>query len=371
MARLKHPDPAKAPPAAYVRPPQSEWIGPYQIRVRWRKKGMPSISKVVESWPQAWDWYEAKEAEFTLRGTIANKREAERTTFAEALDLYLASGEVDRKRSADREKWRIDTLKGESWAASFLNTLSVVELQRWVDERHRGGWSPSTIGSFLATISKTFQHLQKRPGFEGLGNPARAVSRPKQRPGRKAHLTEAQEAELLAVIDGRKGLRSTYWLGPLVRLALATGMRQGELRELLWSDIRLSESWLQVRESKDTKGGTRIRDVPLTPDAVALLKALKRELPRRLDGRLFPPIDVQTASKAFARAAAAAGLPDLTFHDLRHVAVTRLAEVVSSPLELAEFSGHRDLQTLKRYHNPRAADLARKVAKRIEETAGK
>ncbi len=49
---------------------------------------------------------------------------------------------------------------------------------------------------------------------------------------------------------------------------------------------------------------------------------------------------------------------DVGFHDLRHVAVTRLSKIASNPLELAEFSGHRSLTALKIYYNPSAKDLA-------------
>jgi integrase len=52
----------------------------------------------------------------------------------------------------------------------------------------------------------------------------------------------------------------------------------------------------------------------------------------------------------------------LHFHDLRHEAISRLAERGSlSMLELAAVSGHKTMQMLKRYTHLRAEDIAKKM----------
>lgn len=47
----------------------------------------------------------------------------------------------------------------------------------------------------------------------------------------------------------------------------------------------------------------------------------------------------------------------LTFHDLRHSAITRLAKKLDV-LALAKMVGHRDLRQLMIYYNPSAEELA-------------
>ena len=54
-------------------------------------------------------------------------------------------------------------------------------------------------------------------------------------------------------------------------------------------------------------------------------------------------------------------LSDLHFHDLRHIAVTALAEKLPNIVELAAVSGHQDVRMLRRYYHPKAEDLARKL----------
>jgi integrase len=54
-------------------------------------------------------------------------------------------------------------------------------------------------------------------------------------------------------------------------------------------------------------------------------------------------------------------LTDLRFHDLRHEATSRLAEIF--PLhELTKVTGHQNTRMLMRYYHPRTEDLAQKLA---------
>jgi integrase len=368
MARKsKHPDAGVPPPDTYEKPPQAEWIGPWQVRVRWRKKGMPSVSKVCETWEEAWAWYEAKSAEFTLRGTIADKKESERTTLGEAFDLWVQSGEAGRRRGEKQILQRIDQLKREPFSAHFVGLIRLMDLQAWVDHRSKAGASPSTINNEIAILSNVFKYLATRPGFDGLANPTRGLRKPRARPGRRVSLTEEQEARLFEVIDNRKKIRTTSYLGDLARIAVLTAMREGEIRDLRWDDIHLDEGWLHVREAKSVNG-SRTRDVPLTPDAVSFLKALKeRSSTNNGSEKIFPfDIDVQVVASEFTKCARRAGLKDFHFHDLRHIAATRLSKIVSNPLTLSEFTGHKTLHVLKTYYNPDASDLADMVREIVE-----
>ena len=66
---------------------------------------------------------------------------------------------------------------------------------------------------------------------------------------------------------------------------------------------------------------------------------------------------------AMRRAREEAELKDLTFHDLRHEATSRLFENTDLDiLEIAEITGHKNLQMLKRYTHLRADRLANRLA---------
>jgi integrase len=52
---------------------------------------------------------------------------------------------------------------------------------------------------------------------------------------------------------------------------------------------------------------------------------------------------------------------DVHFHDLRHMAITRLASRFSNPMEIAAISGHKSLSMLRRYTHIKAEDLVQKL----------
>jgi integrase len=83
-------------------------------------------------------------------------------------------------------------------------------------------------------------------------------------------------------------------------------------------------------------------------------------MPRNIDGRVFP-VTHEVVSQAFNRARKQAGVKDIRFHDLRHMAITKLAEKLPNLIELSAVSGHKSLAMLKRYYHPSAEQLAEKL----------
>jgi integrase len=54
------------------------------------------------------------------------------------------------------------------------------------------------------------------------------------------------------------------------------------------------------------------------------------------------------------------GIEDLHMHDARHEAVSQMADKLNI-LDLASVIGHRDLESLQIYYNPKPTDLVRKL----------
>ncbi len=137
----------------------------------------------------------------------------------------------------------------------------------------------------------------------------------------------------------------------MIRLAVETGMRRGELLAIRWADVNLPARRLQLRV---TKNG-RSRTVPLSPAAVQVLAGL----PRRGDAVI--PVTANAFRLAWERLKRRAGVRDLRFHDLRHEAISRFFEKGLSLPEVALISGHRDPRMLLRYTHPRAEEIAQKL----------
>lgn len=112
---------------------------------------------------------------------------------------------------------------------------------------------------------------------------------------------------------------------------------------------------MQTVHLQTTKNGDS-RAVPLSSRAVQILE----EPPRDISGAVFP-IKKATLYKNFLNACRKLGIEDFCFHDIRHTAITNMASKFSNILELSAATGHRQLSMLKRYHHPKAEDLALKL----------
>lgn len=316
------------------------------------RKGYPRLTRTFDSKADAERWAGDIEAEMR-RGAFVDRREAEGTTLLEALDRYEREV-TPRKKGAAQERQRIRTWKRDQLALRFLASIRGNDLAAWRDKRLASGTSPTTVRNDLAVISHLFSVASKEWGMESLSNPVEKIKVPAAARARDRRLDPevdrdglSEETWLLAACDD-----GPHWLGPMVRLALATAMRQGELLALQWQDIDFTR---KVARLHDTKNGDR-RDVPLSSEAITALKGL----PRHISGKVFS-IGTMTVVHAFQRACKRTGIEDLRFHDLRHEATSRLFEKGLNPMEVAAISGHKTLQMLKRYTHLRAEDLAAKL----------
>lgn len=346
--------------------------GYWQAKVR--RKGLPVQSKTFERKVDAEAW--ARDVENKIdRGVFVDRREAETTTLAEALLRY--EREVTVKKKAQRqEKSMIKAwLERKAFAARPLAALRGSDFAAFRDERLKAVAS-QTVRHELKLIAHLYSIASKEWGL-AVENPLRNIKMPPQGKSRERRLSAEEERFLLLAAensgarDKNGKSRANVWVAPAIRFALATAMRQGEILALTWKNVDLKK---RVALLEDTKNGDR-RVVPLSSAALAVLS----RIPRTLRGPVFATTQEalqQSWKRALPRARrlyladCAAGereadpdfLVNLTFHDLRHEAISRLAERGDlSVLELAAVSGHKTMQMLRRYTHLQAEDLARKL----------
>lgn len=130
-------------------------------------------------------------------------------------------------------------------------------------------------------------------------------------------------------------------LGPIIMLAVDTGMRAGEIFKLQWSDIDLhgetiTVQWFNAKTEKT-------RRIGMTPRVKAALSDLWKP-----DGKVFAGNDCK---RAFKTACERAGIEGLHFHDLRHTATTRMIRAGIPHTEVMKITGHTQMKTFLRYLN--------------------
>lgn len=250
-----------------------------------------------------------------------------------------------------------------------LAKLTPQHLQALYSRKLADGLSPTTVHGTHRMLHRALVDAER------LGLVQRNVSehvRP-PRPNTKEMqtLTEEQAAAFLAVARQHQERFSVLYV-----LALQTGMRQGELLGLRWTDVDLERRTLTVRMAAQEAGhgyilaepktrGSR-RTIGLTVGASADLRAHRvRQAAERLAigpawgnhdlvfpnqiGGLMNPRNL--ARRSFLQVLWRAGLPvTLHFHCLRHTAATTLLSRGVNVKVVSEMLGHADISiTLRIY----------------------
>lgn len=368
--------------------------GPHQWEAQIRRRGFPAQSKTFNTKAEAEAWAQMIESEMS-RGVWLSRSEAEATTLRESLDRYEREI-TPSKKSAAGERSFLRIWRATVMAKSLMSTIRSADVAKLRDQWLKE-YEPSTVLRRLAVLSHVFTIARKEWGMESLSNPVELVRKPRPNDARTRRIVvdgqplgrgdvgeessqrNAGDGELERVLAAS----GSILLPSIVWLAVETAMRRSEIAGLRWEHIDLER---RVAHLPSTKNGSS-RDIPLSTRAVNIFIALQKadgELVESEDdsavedGRVFR-IRSDAVTRAFERAVVRARevylssckdsrkkpdsryLTDLRFHDLRHEATSRLADIF--PLhELTKITGHKDPRMLMRYYHPRAEDLAKRLA---------
>lgn len=325
--------------------------GDFQWHVQIRKKGFPTITKTFTARTDAENWATVKESEM-VRGLYTDSSEAERTTVGDLIDTFIKDFAPHhyRQREDKKEAWRYQCAHLKNALGKYsLSALDQKLVCKYRDDRQKIV-SESTVRKELYLLSKVVDFGETEAGITlPRGNPVQKIRKPADGKARDRRLAKKEWDKFVSEC---KTSRNVY-LWSAVELAVETAMRQGELLGLRWENVDLARkvAFLEVTKNGDA------RTVPLSPRALAVLKGL----PRSIKGNVIP-VQRMTLYHVFHAAVVRAGIEDFTFHDLRHEAMSRLAERGDfSLLEMAAVSGHRTLQMVMRYSHLQANNLAKKL----------
>jgi len=237
-----------------------------------------------------------------------------------------------------------------------LKALNAADVQRFYRDRLDSGLSSASVHKLHVVLHKALKQATRW----GLvpRNVADDVDPPKVHKEEVTPLTREEARKFLDTVRGDR-------LEALYVVAVQCGLRQGELLALRWEDVDLEARTFQVRRtlaregSKLSVGPTKTakarRTVKLTQDAT---EALRSHLARQLEeiggagdywqesglvfctckGTLVNPTNLR--KRSFAPLLKRAGLPTMTFHQLRHTAATILLLKNVNPKVVSEMLGH-------------------------------
>ncbi len=304
-------------------------------------------------------------------------RRAVRAATALTLGAYAEQWLADRTlkpRTRDHYRQLLDRLVLPDLGGLPLKALSPTVVRSW----HAGlGTSTPTLRAHAYGLLRTIlgsavdeEHLKANPcHIRGAGNAKRA-----------RRIKPATVAELGAIVEA---MPDKY--RALVLLAAWCAFRFGELAEMRRRDVDLTNAVIRVRRGVVRTSEGRLigtpksdagsRDVAIPPHLVPFVKRhLAEHAEPGRDGLLFPAANgghlaPSTLQKPFYRARAAAGRPDLRFHDLRHTGAVLAAATGATLAELMARLGHSTAGAALRYQHA-AQDRDRAIAEALSKMAG-
>ncbi len=268
-------------------------------------------------------------------------------TWQEAVIRYL---ELKRTLRSFTDRQRICRNLDRYLGELSLNQINGDVIWSIVQGELKKGNKPATVNRYLATIRSLLR--MARDEWQWID------SFPKIRllPGeveRDRWLTREEAERLIRVCPPH--------LSALVRFALATGCRAGEITGLEWNRVDLDRktAWLN-----QTKNGTP-RGVPLNEDATEVLKEQIGKHLRHCFTYQGKPIKWELTNSACHAALAAAGIRDFRFHDLRHTWASWHRQAGTSCDELKDLGGWKSRVMVDRYAKYATEHMA-VAASRIE-----
>ena len=319
------------------------------------------------------DWREAQRKEKELiaqatQGKLASgTQQFAKLTFAEAAQKNIADRVAHlAARSIQTERERLKPLC-VTFGAVKVDRINVEMVRTYITDRKAAGVANKTLNLELGVLRSVLKRAKLWHRFAEEIKPLPVHTQI----GRA--MTSAEKLRLT-----RAAATKPEWQSARLAMVLAlnTTMRACEIKALRWCDVDFLAGTLSIQKSK-THAGQRL--IPMNSDALGAMMTLYRRASAvggtQPDHYVFPAcenerFDPTTPQKSWRSAwrslRKAAGIPALRFHDLRHHAITELAESQASDATIMAIAGHVSRQMLEHYSHVRL-ELKRKALEGLAE----
>ena len=266
-------------------------------------------------------------------GSNADQRSAElaekefkknRWTFCKIFDEYLASRPDLKGRANDVRRFNSYLEKG--FAQKTPEEVTYFDIERLKRGLAKKNLKPATVRHALEVLRRLSNFATKHNLCSGISF---VIEMPQVNNLMTEDLTPDEYSRLAKLLDEEEDIQASN----LLRLALFTGMRRGELFKLKWNDINFIRKNISIKDPKSGLDET----IPLNEMALSVLNNHKKDESEFV----FPGLrgnQRKTTPRSLRRIIKKAGLKDFRpFQGLRHAYASTLAS-----------SGKVDLYTLQK-----------------------
>jgi integrase len=277
------------------------------------------------------------------------------------VDQWEASGDISA-RTAQRYRELVTNQIKPHMGDKVLQKLRPLDIEQWHSALRtegrangRGGIAPRTIGHAHRVLGKALSDAAKNDLVSK--NVCKLETAPR---------VDDEEIVIVKDVPGLLAKLPGSRFHVIAMTALFTGMRLGEVLALRWNRVDLDRKVIQVREAleftkahglrfKAPKSKAGVRDITL-PDVLldTLREHRKAQLELRMklgagrlrdDALLFAdiegnPLSPNAQSAAWSDYAKAIGIPEVTFHALRHTHASQLIDEGVDIVTISKRLGH-------------------------------
>jgi integrase len=286
---------------------------------------------------------------------------AERRTVATWLAEWLEIKRADGTRPATLRsyRWLVDSHVTPAVGRVQLDKLTPLDVRRLIAAAQSAGLSPASVRHVHGLLRNALAEAERLDLVPR--NVAKAVKAPPA-PHRRFRPLRPEEARRLVEVLRGDRLEAVFACG------LMLGLRRGEILGLRWADVDLDGATLDVRQTLQRVDGSLAfvpaktarshRRLPIPPRLVAILRRHRaRQAAERAGlgeawtetGLVFTstvgtPLEPRNVNRRFDQIRAAAGLPWLRLHDLRHAFASMLFTEGVPARTVMELLGHSTIQ---------------------------
>ena len=269
----------------------------------------------------------------------------------------------EREVSKKKKGYRWEALRLASFSRSPLGKVRIAEVDashvaKWRDWRLAGDpdgkpkpippVQGATVQREMNLLSNVFTVARKEWKWISR-SPTTDVKRPKENRPRFRRISDKEIEQICIALGWMEAAPVTKQqrIAVAFLFAIETGMRAGEICALQPGMVAGRVAHLPASINKNGES----RDVPLSPRALQLWSYVPDGF-----GITSASLDAMFRTARKERTT----IENLTFHDTRHEAITRLSKKLHV-LELARMVGHKDIRKLMIYYNESAEDIADKL----------
>jgi len=267
--------------------------GKWQVQIR--QKGHAPVSRSFRLKRDAETWARQTEAQIDRKELPDDPQFLDTLTLGCLVKRYIQTVTV-RKRTREGESYFLNAFLHHPICARRLSELTTVHFAAYRDER-LAEIKPASLRRQLDPIRNMFEVARDEWGIQIRENPLAKLRLPPINNRRERRL---KDGELEGLIEAAK-TRKNPLIAPIIKFAVETAMRRGEILAMRWDHIDWKQRSLLIPHSKNGY----VRTIPLTPAACALLDSCRRE------GDTVFPITANAFRLSWERVKRKAGIEDL------------------------------------------------------------